>query len=175
MKVPYVHSNFKRMANDNYQTIDPRCVDGFLQHVHPTGLCLDVCAPDGSGIVDQLVQRGYEARGHPDAFDNGLRAQWIITNPPYKVPLVDQIIMRQLLRLSLREVEGVAMLLRSNFDFAKGRESMFIHGLYAGQIKLCFRPWWSEERKAQPIHNYVWHLWARIPVRPLVYYSYPID
>jgi hypothetical protein len=32
---------------------------------------------------------------------------------------------------------------------------------YYGQIKMLFRPWWSEDHSAQPIHNYVWHIWRK--------------
>ena len=170
-QVPYVHSNFARVANDFYPTIDNRCVFGFLEHFAPNGLCVDVCAPDGSGIVDTLKASGYNAEGLPDAFAENIKAQWIITNPPYKRGLVDEIINRQIQRVESGEVFGLAVLLRSNFDFAKGRKAMFDHPLYFGQIKLCFRPYWSEERTAQPIHNYVWQVWSVSASIPRVLFS----
>jgi hypothetical protein len=169
--VPFVHSNFERVANDFYPTIDSRCVYGFLEHFTPDGLCVDVCAPDGSGIVDTLKACGYKADGLPDAFAENIIAQWITVNPPYKRGLVDEIINRQIQRLENKEVYGLAVLLRSNFDFAKGRKAMFDHPLYYGQIKLRFRPWWSEDRTAQPIHNYVWQLWKIGESRPAVLFA----
>lgn len=39
------------------------------------------------------------------------------------------------------------------------------------QIKLRFRPWWSESREAQPIHNYVWQVWSSSASRPVVLFS----
>jgi hypothetical protein len=48
---------------------------------------------------------------------------------------------------------------------------MFDHPYYYGQIKLRFRPWWSEERTAQPIHNYVWHVWRWNEAGPRVLYA----
>jgi hypothetical protein len=51
---------------------------------------------------------------------------------------------------------------------------MFESPFYFGQIKLLFRPWWSEERKSQPIHNYVWHIWTHERLQnhcPVVLYS----
>lgn len=161
MTVPFVHSGYERRPDDAYHTIDERCVFGFLQHFQPIGLCIDVCAPDGSGIVDTLIGCGYNTVCGADAFEGNIKAQWIITNPPYTRPLVDQIITRQIERVECGDVYGLAVLLRSNFDFAKSRTWMFDHRLYVGQIKLRFRPWWSENRKAQPIHNYVWQLWRQ--------------
>lgn len=125
MKVPYVHSNFARVEGDYYPTIDDRCIKGFLQHFQPIGLCVDPCAPDGSGIVNTLIELGYGAIGLPDAFEKSIIAQWIICNPPYKRGVVDEIINRQIERIYAGEVEGVAMLLRSNFDFAKSRALCF--------------------------------------------------
>lgn len=161
-KIAFVHSNFPRIDGDYYPTIDSRCVYGFLEHFSPSGLCVDVCAPQGSGIVDTLRDCGNDADGIADAYVSQLpvKAQWIITNPPYKRPLVDDIINRQIERVNSNSVQGLAVLLRSNFDFAKSRRLMFEHPLYFGQIKLRFRPWWSESRDAQPIHNYVWHIWS---------------
>ena len=174
MKVPFVHSNFERVEGDYYPTIDKRCVYGFLEHFQPKGRCVDVCAPDGSGIVRTLCEHGYNAFCVADAFAPIVLGEWIVTNPPYKRGLVDQIINRQIERVECGDVLRLAVLLRSNFDFAKGRRAMFDHPLYYGQIKLCFRPWWSEDRTAQPIHNYVWHIWMTAKAEyqlPVVLYT----
>jgi hypothetical protein len=171
MKVPYVHSGYERVKGDYYPTIDRRCVRGFLQHFQPRGLCADVCAPEGSGIVDALQELGYKAVGLPDAFAPEVKADWIVTNPPYDRRVVDGILERQIKRVVDGEVLGLAVLLRSNFDFAKSRAWMFDHPYYYGQIKLRFRPWWSEERTAQPIHNYVWHVWRWNEAGPRVLYA----
>ena len=156
MTVPYVHSDYERIENDDYQTVDRRCVKALTDTINLFGDIADCCSPNGSKIVEFLKQDGYSAFGMSDAFKD-VEAVWIVSNPPYKRGLVDKIINAQIDRLP--SVEGVAMLLRSNFDFAKSRWGMFNTPYYYGQIKMMFRPWWSEERIAQPIHNYVWHIW----------------
>jgi hypothetical protein len=173
MKVPYVHSNYDRIEGDYYPTIDNRCVYGFLEYFSPTS-CVDVCSPCGSGIIDTLVERGIKAYGIGDAFtEEEIYAEWIVTNPPYKKGLVDSIINRCIRRTMDGEVEGVAILLRSNFDHAKSRWGMFAGcKYYYGQIKLLFRPWWSEVHTKSPIHNYIWHIWTQnYNGYPVVHYA----
>lgn len=163
MKIPYVHSNYPRIPGDDYKTIDKRCIYGLLEHFSISGICLDVCSPGGSGIVLALKEQGISARGTNDAFEESIKADWIVTNPPYTRGLVDKIIWRQIGRVIKKEVHVFACLLRSNFDFAVSRTDMFMNcPYYLGQIKLLFRPWWSDDRKAQPIHNYVWHIWDNV-------------
>jgi hypothetical protein len=169
---PYVHSNYKRVEGDYYPTIDKRCIYGFLEYIKP-GKCVDVCSPCGSGIVDTLIECGFNAYGIGDAFtDEIVDADWIVTNPPYDRKVVDKIIDRCIARVMKLEVYGVAVLLRSNFDYAKSRWDMFNNSYYYGQIKLLFRPWWSEEHKKQPIHNYTWHIWnSCLNEYPVVHYA----
>lgn len=158
-RTPYMKSNFDRVKDDNYRTIDSRCVYGLLQHFPLNGRVVDVCAPSGSGIVDTLLERQRNAFCVGDAFTNLVAAEWIVTNPPYTRPLVDNIIRRQIKRIMDREVGGVAILLRDKFDYAKIRADIFEHKFYFGQIKLRFRPWWSEVHEHQPFHTFVWHIW----------------
>lgn len=162
MSVPYVHSNYERIADDNYQTIDTRCVHGLVESIGISGDIVDCCSPSGSGIVKELNNLLYSARCIGDAFSD-FRCDWIASNPPYKKGVVDNIIKRQIERIEKNDVVGVAMLLRTNFDHAKSRNVLFEHPLYWGQIKLRFRPYWTEERTASPIHNYVWHVWTAVP------------
>lgn len=171
MTEPFVHSNFARREGDFYPTIDKRCTYGFLEYFNPLGTIIDPCAPSGSGIVKTLKELGYKAECLPDAFMD-FSADWVITNPPYARGIVDNIINRQIQRIETKEISGLSILLRSNFDFAKGRTGMFQSSFYFGQIKLLFRPWWTDDRKAQPIHNYVWHVWtSSINIQKTVMYS----
>lgn len=158
MTKPYVHSNYPRIKDENYQTVDSRCVRALVDSIHISRQLriIDCCSPNGSGIVDGLTHLDYIAYGVSDAFGD-IYADWIVSNPPYKRELVDKIINAQIGRIG--NVEGVAMLLRNNFDFAKSRYGMFTTPYYYGQIHMMFRPWWSEDKKAQPIHNFVWHIW----------------
>lgn len=172
MPVPYVNSGFKRIENDNYQTIDPRCIHGLVAKWFIEGDIIDCCAPNGSGIVSELQRLGRNARGVTDAFSFE-PADWIITNPPYDRNIVDRIINHQLGRLKAGNVKGVAALMRANWDFTASRAYMFDSDWYAGQIRMRFRPWWSEERDAQPIHNFVWHIWQANEYEPVVRYWTP--
>lgn len=158
MKKPYVHSNYARKEGDDYQTIDRRCVKALVDCVPMAGVLVDCCAPNGSGIVNFLKEMGFEASGVGDA-SSDFYADWIVTNPPYDRGVVDEILTEQIVRVQLAEVIGFAALLRNNFDFAKSRYDMFTCKQYHGQVHMMFRPWWSEEKKHQPIHNYVWHIW----------------
>lgn len=160
MNVPYVHSNYERIADDNYQTVDPRCVRGLVESIEIRGTIVDICAPNGSKIVDHLTELGYTALGYEDAYIDRVWGNWIVTNTPFKKGIVDAIVSRQIHRVKTGEVFGFAALLRTNFDHAKSRKSMFKNEHYYGQVKLCFRPYWTEERKHSPIHNYVWHIWS---------------
>jgi hypothetical protein len=162
MPNPFVQSNFPRVPGDYYPTIDRRCVYGFLEHFQPRGLVVDPCAPQGSGIVNTFLECNYLAAGFPDAFGE-FGAEWIVTNPPYERPLVDEIIRDGIRRVMSGEVVGAAYLLRSTFDHAASRAHLFEHAYYDCQIKLRFRPWWSDDHSKQPIHNFVWHVWARGP------------
>lgn len=158
MTVPYVHSKYERIKDDNYQTVDPRCVRALLDCVIIKGHVVDCCAPNGSAIVDELAKLGVNVDGAGDAFSD-FHADWVVTNPPYDRKIVDKILYRQIERVMNKEITGFATLMRSNFDFAKSRFEMFDNTYYAGHVKLMFRPWWSEDKKAQPIHNFVWHIW----------------
>lgn len=174
-KKPYVHSNYERKKDDDYKTIDPRCVQALMKTFPVWGYVIDCCAPTGSGIVDRLQEAGVRAVGKGDAFAPFAFPDWIVTNPPYKKGIVDKIVWHQIKRLEQREViHGVAILVRNNWDFAKSRYSLFTHQFYVGQIHMMFRPLWIEGKpKHSPIHNYVWHIWkyTDIPNRyPFVAY-----
>lgn len=165
----YVKSNYKRKKDDDYKTIDERCVLALIDTIKLFGDIVDCCSPTGSGIVDTLNEYGYFAKEVGDAFGE-FDSDWVISNPPYKKGLVDKIINAQIDRIG--NIEGVCMLLRNNFDFAKSRWDMFANNrYYHGQIHMLFRPWWDEEHKAAPIHNFVWHIWRRGEIKePVVYY-----
>jgi hypothetical protein len=161
-KVPYVHSGYARKENDDYQTIDPRCVDALVESVNLCEYITDICAPNGSGILRRLAEKGFQhLNGMQDAFGDLDSTNWIITNPPYDRKIVDRFVETAIKHIQSRKVYGACFLMRANWDFASSRARFFDSPLYTRQIRMRFRPWWSEERKAQPIHNYVWHVWER--------------
>lgn len=177
-KSDFYYSRFSRVEDDDYKTVDKRCVYSFLEHFRPMGKCVDVCSPTGSGIVTALSELGYDAHGIGDAFASGVFAEWVIFNPPYKRPLVDQIITRQIKRIKDGDIGGAAVLVRSNFDFAKDRVAMFEkEPLYYAQIKMLYRPLWFEKRSdvtESPKHQFVWHIWkseGRQGAHPITLYG----
>lgn len=169
MTVPYVHSNYERIEGDNYQTIDPRCVQALVESWEIRGTVVDCCAPNGSGIVTDLAARGYWATGLSNYIEP-YGCDWIITNPPYNRRVVDDIVEYAVHKVREEEIYGAAFLMRANWDFAACRKYVFSPPYYRGQIRMRFRPWWSEERTAQPIHNYVWHIWQPGSGEPIVRY-----
>jgi hypothetical protein len=176
MPNPYVNSNFQRVADDSYRTIDVRCVDTLMAYApFIQGRIIDPCARMGSAIVDRLKETAYDAVCGADAFAPYPKdISWIVTNPPYDRNVVDDILHNFVKRVALKEVDGVAALLRSNFDYVKkeNRVALFESPYYYGQIKLLFRPWWSEDHSQAPIHNFVWHIWTVHPLDyPIVLYG----
>lgn len=168
--VAYVHSGYERWPDDDYQTIDPRCVQALVETWPISGRIVDCCAPQGSGIVYSLHRLGFlSAQCEPTADYLGF-AGWIVTNPPYKRGVVDEIATTVVDRVRRGYAAGAALLMRANWDLAACRHELFADGLYRGQTRMRFRPWWSEERKAQPIHNYVWHVWTAGEGEPVIRY-----
>lgn len=176
MPVPYVHSGYERNAEDHYPTIDERCTYALLEHFPLQGRVIDICAPTVSGITQVLRTQGAEVLDWPDAFTpwDYRPTDIIVTNPPYSRPTVDRILDYAKHLVEQETITAAAFLMRTNFDHAQSRKQFFTTRSYHGQIKLLFRPWWSEERQAHPIHNYVWHIWrARRPAAPpSVWYGY---
>jgi hypothetical protein len=163
-RVPFVHSGYERKENDDYQTVDPRCVEALLHFEgwrfrHKT--IVDVCASHGSAIQRQLVERGFTAYGLSEALVDLSDFNVVITNPPYARGIVDKIVNHVVSEIEKEHIQFGFFLMRANWDFAVSRAALFDSPLYLGQTRMRFRPWWSEERKAQPIHNYVWHSWGR--------------
>ncbi len=163
--VPFVHSGYERKENDDYQTVDKRCVLALVESVPLFGECVDICGSHGSGIVNALREYRHDAYAAPEAFARHEEYEWIVTNPPYDRKVVNKYVEHALAHVQEGLVVGAAFLMRANWDFAASRAKFFDSPLYAGQVRMRFRPWWTEERSAQPIHNYVWHIWEQ-PTRP---------
>lgn len=162
-------SDYTRVAQDDYQTIDPRTVEALMATWPIGGKVVDVCSPMGSGIVEHMNNLGgVIASGAADAFAP-VDADWVVTNPPYKRKLVDQIVGAQVDRVRRGEIYGFASLMRPAWDMdgiGEGRPALFDGSLYAGQTKLRFRPWWTTDRKAKPQHHSIWHIWMRERPQP---------
>ena len=167
----FVKSNYERIADDNYQTIDKRCVQGLVDTWNIGSRVVDCCAPNGSGILDTMSELGFMTFGMDDAFGKvPSYTNWIITNPPYEKSKVDNILNYQIERVQKGEVQGFASLLRATFDFAKKRKEMFqLNPYFHGRTNLCFRPIWVEpipgEKRVEPIHSYSWFIWKNEPTK----------
>jgi hypothetical protein len=156
----FVHSGYARKAGDNYQTVDERCVQALVESIDLQGKLIDICGAQGSAIVNQLQANGYDAEGAPQAFVHH-QCNWIVTNPPYELNIVDKFIEHALAHVVAGEALGACFLMRASWDFSQRRSKFFDHPIYEGQVRMRFRPWWTESRVAQPMHNYVWHIWSK--------------
>ena len=163
----FVRSGRERIADDNYQTVDPRCIQALVETFANSILggmtVIDSCSPQGSGILDYFEGTNVNAVPCADAFSKDYYCDWDIFNPPYKRNIVDRIIQARLENLRAGKTRGgVAALLRTGFDHAKTRRNLFADNSdYGGQIKMLFRPLWFLDTDITPIHNYVWHIWTR--------------
>lgn len=172
----FAKSKFSRVPGDFYPTIDERCTKAVIEtfdfefmHDH---CFVDPCAPQGSGIIDTLKKFGYSNSAcYGEVFDDlDYHNDIIITNPPYKRGLIGPI-MRELIRkVNDRGAIALYVLLRTGFDHGRAYADIFDHPFYAGQLKLRFRPWWSEDHSVAPLHNFSWHVWADNWERPNVWY-----
>jgi hypothetical protein len=81
----------------------------------------------------------------------------IVTNPPYG-DLAEQFIRHGIERT--RKHEGVlALLMRNEYDCAKGRSELFINHPFARKVVLTTRPRWIPDSTGAPRHNYAWFIW----------------
>ncbi len=167
------------MPGDFYPTVDTRCVDGLLHHFDlRKERIVDICAPQGSSIVDYLRALKYNAFPRDNAFEKNVHGTWIVTNTPYTLPLVDEILRHSVRRVISGEVLGFAGLYRKHFDSASTRADVFENCMrYYAEITLRFRPWWRESREKQPFHNFVWHVWTaeRVTHARKLWYTPPYD
>ena len=154
----FLKSRFDRRKNDDYKTIDERCLSALLSCWHIPPPVWEPCSTEGSAIADQLEGRGIDAVTTADAFGevpSGVRS--IVTNPPYKRGLVDKIIGRLSSEVGGENgITAAAFLVRSQWDHAKSRETILSSPFFACLLRLRFRPWWSEERVATPNHDHQW-------------------
>lgn len=101
----------------------------------------------------------------------------IITNPPYQKDVIDRWC-RHSLYLMKRRGGFVCLLMRNEFDCAKGRRDIFEDcPAYTAKLILTKRPRWNWPGKtkdtASPRHNYAWYVWdwSARPAPPVVLYE----
>jgi len=81
----------------------------------------------------------------------------IATNPPYGDGA--EAFIRKALRLTKKHGTLVAMLLRHEYDTAKGRVDLFNQEPYAASLTFTTRPRWIEGTSGAPRFSYDWHIW----------------
>lgn len=119
-----------RRLNDFYETA-PWQTRALLHHQPISGLVLECCSGDqsiakelraaGLTVITNDVDRGRKANFHFDAAEPALYAavyvqhktlpDWVITNPPYKMPICTTIVENALNHV----LRGVAMMVRISF------------------------------------------------------------
>lgn len=91
----------------------------------------------------------------------GFRPDCIISNPPYGKEAVKSV--EKALELMQAEQGYVAMLMRHEWDAAKGRAHLIDHPAYIAKITLRFRPVWIEKKEGEesksPRFSYAWYVW----------------
>jgi hypothetical protein len=144
---PFVHSRFERREADNYQTVDPRCLEALLGAWGVPGPAEDPCVSEAgeSALISQA----------PWLFGGG-PPKSVVTNPPYKLSVVDAVVGKHVDRVRSGELVLAAFLVRGSWDQAVRREVLLDEPPFAGLVRLRFRPWWTDSRDKQPIHNYQW-------------------
>lgn len=154
MSNPYVKSNYERQPLDHYPTVDNRTVIS----LHATWQVPTPAIDPFHG--DEQTPLWPARNGYLRDMLGPCRS--VITNPPYKRPLVDELMEEVIKAVRHGVIDFAAALMRLQFDCAKSRASMF-HPPYAGKTIMTFRPWWfpESERTASPIHNYQWLIWDR--------------
>ncbi len=117
----------------------------------------------GSGkMVRALQERGFEVSGSEISDGNDFllmidrRFRQIVTNPPYTLA-------QRFIEHAMRMVGGdgmVAMLLRCDFDHARGRQHLFGKcPEFYKKIVLTRRIRWFEDSTGSPSFNHAWYIW----------------
>jgi len=163
------NSEYERRERDLYET--PAWVtQALIPHLPrmPTTIWEPAC---GSGkMVNALSETGAYVLGSDidsggDFLRCGLPAgsDWdaIITNPPYELGAE---FCEHAVRLMERVRGAVAMLMRTDFDHAKGRTHLFRDcPAFAKKVVLMKRIAWFVEAdgkpKASPSFNHAWYIW----------------
>jgi hypothetical protein len=151
-------SGYQRKERDCYET--PAWVTKAL--LPYLGKCLHVWEPAaGSGkMVRVLADAGHlvEASDITEGRDfltcgRLFDVHAIITNPPY-------VLAREFIETALDRAPVVAMLLRTDFDHAKGRQHLFSRcAAFQKKLVLTKRIRWFEDSKGAPSFNHAWFIW----------------
>jgi hypothetical protein len=164
-------SGYARKALDNYET--PEWVTHAV--VPHLGSKLHIWEPAAGGgkMVRALANAGctVEASDISDGRDflktpAIFNCDVIMTNPPY---FLAQEFIEHAIEVMQPSMGKVAMLLRTDFDHAKGRRHLFGEcPIFAKKLVLTRRIVWFEAPKAAPSFNHAWYIWDWKHVGPPV-------
>jgi hypothetical protein len=152
-------SGYERKERDLYET--PEWVTNALVP-HLPWMPDEVWEPAcGSGKMAAALALLFEVRATDidagvDFLDQKMKAEAIITNPPYK--LAEEFIGHA---IALTSQGGfVAMLLRTDYDHASTRRCLFSdEPIFAKKVVLTKRIRWFEDSKGSPSFNHAWFIW----------------
>lgn len=163
-------SGYERRPNDLYET--PEWVtEALLPHImqRVDAPIWEPAAGNGkiANVLERIVPFVFQSdiQGEPGLVEeldflttNKIHCDFdfIITNPPYE--LAREFIVKA---LDMSYPSGlVAMLLRTDFDHAKTRQSLFgEHRAFAKKLVLTKRIKWFEGTTGSPSFNHAWFIW----------------
>ena len=111
-------------------------------------------------VATDLEDYGYPLGACGIDFLSSEQREWrgaIVTNPPYG-DIAEQFIRHAL--LVTKPYGVVAMLLRHEYDTAKGRVDLFNQPPFALRLNLTTRPRWIEGTVGAPRHAFAWFVWS---------------
>ena len=174
-----------RTLQSQYGMDVPRCLGNqiVLEPACGDGAITKVLNRFGYGVIStDLVDRGFVPQHTTANFLERTTlphlCRSIITNPPYGD--IAQRFVEHALALT-KPVEGqVCMLMRHEWDCAKGRTDLFQSANgeahpFKAKIVLTSRPRWIAGSTGAPRHNYAWYVWDWRDIasdrRPLLLYA----
>ena len=152
-----------------YEGLDPTAMLDFF-NIYPDGDAHEIAVAAWERTIDKAtLDAGVtfaEMPGRPMSMTEveaalGFRPDCIITNPPYGKEAVQAV--EKALELMEAEQGYVAMLMRHEWDTAKGRAHLIDHPAFIAKITLRFRPVWIEKKPGEdsksPRFSYAWYVW----------------
>lgn len=173
-------SNYTRRAADHYPTpswITDAGANFLLNHIHGVSHETPVWEPAcGDGQMAKVIKQHFTRVESTDLCDYGYGLSEIdflaqnvhfdgiiFTNPPFNLA---EGFIRQSLKITERHHGVVGMVLRHEYDCAKGRVDLFNHEPFAAKLVLTKRPMWVEGSTGSPRHNYAIYFWSWKHVGP---------
>ena len=180
--------NARRIENDAYYTIDGRCLDALMSAWFPDSLEVWEPACGVGHLSEGLKDFGCKVYSSDIAFEGyeyqdkvrslfcfktmPAGSRHIVSNPPFDKNVSADFI-RHCIALAQQVNGSVAMLMRNEWDCAKGRRNLFQdHPAFHKKVVLNFRPKWFFDypkgtvdangepmKNKSPRHNYSWFIW----------------